>query len=223
VGLGNVGPEYILVYLEEWWRPNHAGRKQAEPGPDAVKEMLSSLSGWFSRLGRVGPYNLMTGVGNPCDVPWVADYRKGYTRLSMLEGFEATAAVPLSADKYGRLCEYLWSLVSSAPDAGAELLYCRDLLCAQFMFQTAYRGFDTGRLALADFRDPALHIEPDRGLPFPPPWDWAPGRDYTLCVRERGTKTARVERAPAVYLAPNYLRPALCFPQTFAYHVWRAS
>jgi hypothetical protein len=26
-----------------------------------------------------------------------------------------------------------------------------------------------------------------------------------------------------VYLAPNYLPPALCFPQTFAFHVWRAS
>ncbi len=75
VGLSDAGPEDLLVYVEEWWLPNHPGRKRAEAGPQAVKGLLSSLSGRFTRAGRVGAYDSATRAGNPCECPWVQDYR----------------------------------------------------------------------------------------------------------------------------------------------------
>ncbi|GIL73523.1 hypothetical protein Vretifemale_3657, partial [Volvox reticuliferus] len=143
-------PEDLLVYLEEWWLPNHPGRKQEVAGPQTVKGVLSALSGWFSRAGRVGPFDPVSRTGNPCECPWVSDYRKGYTRLQMVGGYEEVSAVPMTREKYGHLCQYLLDQAASATDVADTLTSLRDLLCVQFMFQSTYRGYDVGKLALGD-------------------------------------------------------------------------
>ncbi|GIM15366.1 hypothetical protein Vretimale_18073, partial [Volvox reticuliferus] len=52
--LFDASPEYLLVYLEEWWMLNHPGRKQEAAGPQVMKGVLSPLNGWFSHSSR-GP------------------------------------------------------------------------------------------------------------------------------------------------------------------------
>ncbi|KXZ45432.1 hypothetical protein GPECTOR_54g172 [Gonium pectorale] len=223
VDLGNVGPEFLLVYLEEEWLPSHPGRKRGRAGPKAVAGVLSSLSGWFERFGRAGPYQPATGVGNPCNCQWVSDYRKGYRRGGMLEGYEEVSAVPLTPEKYKRLCVYLFQRYLGEPGVVAGLVLLRDLLCSQYMWQSTMRGHDTGKLGLADFCDPDRPGAVDTRLPLPPPWSWPAGRQYRLCVRERGTKTSRTRRADPVFLEPNPGRPELCFPRTLALYMWRSA
>ncbi|GIL93774.1 hypothetical protein Vretimale_78, partial [Volvox reticuliferus] len=218
----DASPEDLLVYLEEWWLPNHPGRKQEAAGPQAVKGVLSALSGWFSRAGRVGPFDPVSRTGNPCECPWVSDYRKGYTRLQMVGGYEEVSAVPMTEEKYGHLCQYLLDQAASATDVADTLTSLRDLLCVQFMFQSTYRGYDVGKLALGDFCHPDYPDRADWRLPLPPPQEWPPGATYRLCIRERGTKTSRIQRAPAVYLQSNPTCPARCFPRTLALYMWRA-
>ncbi|GLI59332.1 hypothetical protein VaNZ11_001190, partial [Volvox africanus] len=96
----------------------------------------------------------------------------------------------------------------------------RDLLCVQFMFQRTYQGYDVGKLSLGDFCHPDNPDRADWRLPLPPPQEWPPGATYRLCVRERGTKTSRVQRAPAIYLQSNPTCPAQCFPRTLALYMW---
>ncbi|GIL74971.1 hypothetical protein Vretifemale_4815, partial [Volvox reticuliferus] len=121
----DASPEDLLVYLEEWWLPNHPGRKQEAAGPQAVKGVLSALSGWFSRAGRVGPFDPVSRTGNPCECPWVSDYRKGYTRLQMVGGYEEVSAVPMTEEKYGHLCQYLLDQAASATDVADTLTSLR--------------------------------------------------------------------------------------------------
>jgi hypothetical protein len=52
-------------------------------------------------------------------------------------------------------------------------------------------------------------------------WDWVSDQAYLLCVRQRGTKTYRTQRAAPVYQEVNLARPALCFPQRLAFYQWR--
>jgi hypothetical protein len=79
--VSDVGPEDLLVNVEEWWLPSHFSRKQDEAGPQAVKGWLSALTGCFPRTGQVGPYDPQTGRGNPCESLWVADFRAGCSQL----------------------------------------------------------------------------------------------------------------------------------------------
>ncbi|GIL85838.1 hypothetical protein Vretifemale_14365, partial [Volvox reticuliferus] len=78
---------------------NHPGQKQEAAGPQAVKGVLLALSGWFSRAGWVGPFDPVSRTGNPCECPWVSDYRKEYTRLQMVGGYEEVLAVPMTEEK----------------------------------------------------------------------------------------------------------------------------
>ncbi len=129
IELTDTGPEYLLVYIEERWLPNHPGRKLDSAEPQAGKGLLSAPSGWFTRAGRSGPYNPVPGAaGNPCEVPWVRDYRTGYryTRLQLLGGYTEASAVPLSGAKYEQLCEYLMDLVARSMEPLQALVLTRD-------------------------------------------------------------------------------------------------
>jgi hypothetical protein len=64
------------------------------------------------------------------------------------------------------------------------------------MWQSAYRGYDVGKLSLADFCDLNADWRPGSRLSLPRPWDWGAGATYRLCVRERGTTTYRTQRPP---------------------------
>ncbi|EFJ50983.1 hypothetical protein VOLCADRAFT_103623, partial [Volvox carteri f. nagariensis] len=74
----NCTPDDVLVYMTVWWLPRHQGRSGGPVGPAAVKSHLSCLSGFFSRVGRGGRFDVSTGQGNPCDCIWVEDFRASY-------------------------------------------------------------------------------------------------------------------------------------------------
>ncbi len=82
------------------------------------------------------------------------------------------------------------------------------------MWQSTYRGYGVAKLSLADFCDPEADGRPDARVPLPPPWDWVAGLTYLLCVRDRGTKTYRTQRAPPVCLDVYPSNAALCFSRT---------
>ncbi len=220
--LTDCSPDDLLVYMVSHWLPEHPGRKRADGvcGPSALKSVLSSLSGFFSRTGRSGRYDEATGLGNPCDSVWVEDFRKAFERLSMVGGYVEHSAVPLTGDKYRQLVRYLWGTYRAARTSLGRLVILRDLLCAQYMWSSSQRGHDTGKLALADFVDPARPDTPFRGFPLLAPDLWPAGYiGPTLCVAERGTKTSRLQRAPPVLLAPNPGDPEFCFPRTLALYL----
>jgi integrase len=213
-------PDDVLVYLTEHWLPRHAGRQSDVPGPSAVKSHLSLLSGALARAGREGRYNAVTGEGNPCACVWVEDYRKGYQRQQMLAGYQEVSAVPLTAQKYEALVDYLWGLINRTSGARDLLVLLRDLLCILLLWQTAQRAHDIGKLGLGDFVDPAQPDQPYRGFPLPAPWECGGSAVPTLCVSERGTKTYRLGRAPAVWLWPNPAALAFCVPRVLGLYLW---
>ena len=215
-------PEDILIYIMEHWLQAHKGRKRSDGlcGPAALKSTLSSLSGFFLRLGREGRYDGASGGGNPCDSVWMEDFRKAFERVSMVAGYVEHSAVPLTEATYRQLVSYLWGLFKDSSSLLCALMVLRDLLCSQYMWVSTQRGHDTGKLGLADFVDPADPSKPFQGFPLPAPHLWpATYTVPTLCVAERGTKTSRVSRAPPVFLSPNLAEPELCFVRTLALYM----
>jgi integrase len=212
-------PDDVLVYITAHWLPGHSGRQSSEPGPSAVKSHLSLLSGALARVGREGRYNALTGEGNPCACSWVEDYRKGYQRQQMLAGYQEVSAVPLTEAKYEALVRYLWREISRAAGALAVMVLLRDLLVVLLLWQTAQRGHDVGKLGLGDFVDPSRPEQPYLGFPLPAPWELLGGAP-TLCVSQRGTKTYRLGRAPAIWIWPNAEAPGFCVPRVLGYYMW---
>ena len=105
----------------------------------------------------------------------------------MLGDYDEHSAVPLMVEKHQQLVAYLW--------AQAEILdtlqFSRDLLCSQYMWASAQREHDVGKLGLADFVDPADIRRPLGGFPLLAPALWPAGyHGPVLCPVQRGTKAS---------------------------------
>nr|AAM94959.1 recombinase [Volvox carteri f. nagariensis] len=110
--------------------------------------------------------------------------------------------------------DHLWSGFQASTTSLTRLLLLRDLLCCQFMWHTSYRGHDTGKLRLRDFRDPRGG-GPFRGFPLPLPDPFGAYPSLSLRIEQLGTKTSKGRRAPPLELRPDP-SPRHCFLRTLA-------
>ena len=208
----NCAPDDIIAHAE-LYSSIHAGSvlpsgvRTAAPG--SINTMLSHLATGLSLLGRHGPYNSLTGQGNPLDSPEVRYYRRGYQQDVFNSGYEEQSAVPITDDKVGLLLDFLDAEAARAPTPVRRLVLMRDAIAFTFMWVTSMRGDNACRLELSDFR-PFAHGQAQSGSPltFPLPRQClSPGFRYQVEVR--GTKTVRGRRAPPVVLkVPSH--PKLC-------------
>lgn len=149
--------EGLAAYVMKGWLPSHHSRSSPNvaAGPSALKAHLSALSVFLSRVGRRGPYDPVTGSGNPCESAVIEDLRTACQREQVQAGYTEVSPVPMTEAKYRALAFYLWSQVdATAPGSLDCLVLLRDLLCVLLLWQTAVRGHDLGKLGLGDFVDP---------------------------------------------------------------------
>ena len=213
--------EDLAAYVMKGWLPNHHSRASADvpAGPSALKSHLSSLSGFFNRIDRGGPYNSSTSRGNPCESSIIEDLRTAYQREQVQAGYAEVSAVPMTEAKYRALAFYLWAQYSAAATAIERLVALRDHLCVLLLWQTAVRGHDLGKLGTGDFVNPDNTALPFQGFPLLPPWQWGSYLGPILCFCERGTKTHKLARAPPIFLMPDVAEPRLSIPRVLALYM----
>ncbi|KAG2439632.1 hypothetical protein HXX76_004984 [Chlamydomonas incerta] len=203
--LSDCTPDQVLVYLQQHWTSVHRGRGGGEPSASAVLGQLSFLSTVFCLIGRGDSYDESRQTGNPCASADVELYWRGYTRAAGDRGQLEVSAVPLTPAKYVALVAHLWRMATGAVGLDRAVLL-RDLLCWQFMWQTATRGRDCGKLRVDDFREPGRTSEAYRGF-------GASSAPTLLVLSQFGTKTYPGRRAPVREIGRTESEP-LCFIRT---------
>eukprot|EP00798_Chlamydomonas_sp_ICE-L_P000097 gene97-biopygen3398 len=164
--------------------------------PQGVDGAISHLSSLFDSLGRSGPYDDATGVGNPCLSSYpIKNYRRGYHQIIWAAGYQESSAVPMTEAKVEAVVTHLNQAALEAPDSWTKLIHLRDALVILHAWKTAYGGTaESGKLCLLD-----LHTSDKLRLPT------------------HGTKTnkrSRCHQVPVEYQLMD--QPEFCFLR----HLW---
>ncbi len=209
-------PEDVIIYLEAEWPRHHRGRGGGAAAHSTLAHAKSLLSTWFREVGRLGPY-LGPGSGNPCVSAAVSGYLRGYGRQRLAAGQPQEAAVPLTEAKAAQLLAYLLR-TADGPQVSAvqRLALLRDRAVFSFLWATAMRAHDCGKLRLRDFRDPASPRLPYnwRDLPLPRV-DVPYPAGFRLYVWEQGDKTHQLGLADPYELVSRQGDP-LCAVEAVA-------
>lgn len=154
--LKHVGPEDLLVFMEQHWLKKHAGSHV--PGidhlvasPSGVNSAFSHLSTLFRRLGRGESYDEQTGVGNPCKSQLITLYKQGYGKTLWRQGYQESSAVPLQVTKLEPLVLHLDKEIQRTEKPVHRLLASRDLVLVLYNWTSGMRGKDGGQLCIPDF------------------------------------------------------------------------
>ncbi|KAL4437099.1 hypothetical protein ABPG75_004238 [Micractinium tetrahymenae] len=151
----------------------------------------------FQRLGRIGDYDPVRQVGNPCSSASIAALKHAYAAQQWQLGYAECSAVSLSFDKYQQLQQALHTEVTAAWQKGSTqeaLLLQRDQLAFSLCWGAAVRAENAGALQLKEVQDRRgqplgpLLLQP--AFPFPEGFQWQLAPD--------GTKVARRRRAGVV-------------------------
>ncbi|GIL66332.1 hypothetical protein Vafri_19905 [Volvox africanus] len=206
------GPSVVVEYLEGAWVSHHPGRLRADrrPSASALDAVTAHLSTAFRLLGRDGPYDAVSGRGNPCDSTIVRGYTKGNRRAAARSGYCERGAVPLEMGKFHSLCLHLCRGAASEAQPFHRSLWLRVLAVFTLLWHTYQRGHDIGKLLLSDFREVAHGRSEYVGWPLPPLGpDFRVPQGTLLRIEELGTKTHQGRRAPAIMVRP-YQEPSAC-------------
>ena len=197
--LHNCAPQDILAFLE-MWSGRHAGSRVADgrlmASPGGVQGALSHLSTYFEGAGRGGPYDSVSGRGNPCKAFALPHFVRAYAREAHHAGYASASAVPMSADKVARLLRHL-DLASAAETQLDRLwLILRDSALVCYLWVSGQRAGDAGRLRVGDVRAGPSSIQ-HLPLPFSP----FPAIGSRFCVVPFQTKTSQDRRAMPITFA----------------------
>ena len=147
-------PEEILVFLQSHFIQTHVGsRAPGQPktaSPSGVATTLSHLSTTFIGLGRQGPYDHLTGSGNPCESAEITRFKQGYHRDMTSAGYQETSAVPSTLPKVEAVVNKLTQQVTAAQHPLANICIERDALLIIYSWDSGMRGKDGGSLTLQD-------------------------------------------------------------------------
>ena len=188
-------PEEVLVFMQSRYIHHHVGTRRRDDAPSTaspsgVSCALSHLSTLFASLGRQGPYDPLTGLGNPCDSDPVRRFKRGYHRDMWAAGYQESSAVPASLAKIERVVDQLTDTLSPSRSALQNLCTERDALLLLYSWDSAMRGKEGGSLCLADFHDshrvPLFPTGYQAGLPLP---------EQVWILPTHGTKTNKRGRA----------------------------
>eukprot|EP00798_Chlamydomonas_sp_ICE-L_P020389 gene20389-biopygen29161 len=151
-------PEEVLVFFEEHYIWEHGASSVGSGGrlqfaPSSVGCAVGHLSSLMKSIGRRGPYDAMTGLGNPCDSCEVSQYVAGYKRSLWAAGYQEDAAVPLDETKVSALLRDLDGQWYAEPDEFQRLMVERDATMMLYLWYSGMRGKDGGQLSLLDLHD----------------------------------------------------------------------
>ena len=153
ITLENCTPDHVCLFASEFstshGRTERAGRLVCSPS--YLSTTISSLSMWFQHIGRSAPWTTDRPDGNPCDSALVRSLCHGYQRISYADGYSEVSAVPMELSKHEQLLAYLDRKVMTIRDPIEMLLALRDACIFSYLWQSAMRGADVGRLTLSCF------------------------------------------------------------------------
>eukprot|EP00798_Chlamydomonas_sp_ICE-L_P024763 gene24763-biopygen19199 len=151
-------PEEVLVFFEEHYIWEHGASSVGSGGrlqsaPSSVGCAVAHLRSLMKKIGRRGPYDAMTGLGNPCDCYEVSEYVAGYKRSLWAAGYQEGSAVPLDEKKVSALLRDLDDQWYAEPDEFQRLMLERDATMMLYLWYSGMRGKDGGQLSLQNFHD----------------------------------------------------------------------
>eukprot|EP00798_Chlamydomonas_sp_ICE-L_P025645 gene25645-biopygen20130 len=193
-------PKEVLVFFEEYYIWEHGASsvgagERLQSAPSSAACAVGHLSSLMQSMGRRGPYNAMTRVGNPCNSYEVSKYVAGYKRSMWAAGYQEDAAVPLDEKKVSALLRDLDGQWYAKPDEFQRLMLERDVVMMLYLwYSSGMRGHDGGQLSLLD-----LHDGNHRAV-FPRGYISGAGLPHPLVIlATRGTKTnkrSRIQQDP---------------------------
>ena len=206
-------PEEILVFMQSHYIQAHVGsRSNGQPltaSPSGVATTLSHLSTTFTGLGRQGPYDRLTGKGNPCESVEITRFKQGYHRDMVSAGYQETSAVPSTLLKVEAVVNSLSERITGTRHPLVNICSERDALLLLYSWDSGMRGKDGGSLTLMDLtrmdRTPIFPSGYDSTIRLPP---------EVWILPTHGTKTNKRSRnhqepIPLKQQAPE--RASYCF------------
>ena len=188
-------PEELLVYLQSSFTERHAGthlpgHTSPVASPTGVAGAISHLSTLFESLGRRGPYDPSSGLGNPCNSSEVRRYQKGYSRELWHAGYQESSAVPTTRPKLEAVVTQITGEISLTHSPLQNLCLERDALLLLYSWDSAMRGKEGGSLCLFDLHTAdKVQIFPNAFSPN------SPLPTVLLVLPTHGTKTNKRGRA----------------------------
>ena len=197
-------PADLLVLMESYWVPHHAGTDMPDgsliASPARVNQCLSNLSTGFQLIGRIGDCSPLNLSGNPTKSIEVTQYPQGYKQKAFQIGYLEGSAVPMTGNKAFPLVDYSDSTAAATSAGFSCLVLEQDIVMILLLWESYLRGKDCGKVCLIHF----FHPHGRYPLPCTVP------AGCTLLLAPYGTKTVRGQRAAPVSLPATGRGPQLC-------------
>jgi hypothetical protein len=159
-------PYDVAVFMTQGWLLTHTGRhfsahyRRLVPCAEYVRKCLGALRSALNGLGRVGPWQVPAGPGNPVSSELIRRWYTGYTQLLFHEGYVESRAVPLTEARLEAVADELALWIAQEPGGGVQrAVLLRDLCCMLYLWVSAQRGHECGELMCTDFSLPGLAAE----------------------------------------------------------------
>lgn len=143
-------PEEILVYLEGAWHVRHKGLYRHPATGEALASpgyLVGAVSALRTGLRRMG----VADDDNPTNAQMVLDYVEGYERKLFELGYRVSGAVPASLPELLAVLEYLDRRAGTPGTTALSVaLYRRDAAAFLYLWYSAARGYEAGKLRTQD-------------------------------------------------------------------------
>ena len=109
-------PIEVLIFLEEYYLPQHSGRNNGGVMPGTFDKAIGLLARAFEMQGRSGPWLAQRGLaplGNPCKSDEIEAQQQCYAKEAADDGVAEYSATPLRIEDYRRLMHGLYGEVTA--------------------------------------------------------------------------------------------------------------
>ena len=153
-------PEYLLVYLEQVYIPQHAGSQLPDgtliAAPSNISNILSQFRLIFKELGRGAVWDDEAASGNPAAAFRLSQWRQGNEKIQTAAGFLTTGAKEMTEAEMMQLQTSLAQAAFHTADSSSydRAVLARDGFAFCLLWQTGMRGINASDVTMDDFKLP---------------------------------------------------------------------
>ena len=210
-------PSDLLVYLDEVYVKQYKGAHTAAgelvAAPSSVEQFVSHLAQVFEDIGRVGPWQPASMIGNPAKSREVQNFKVSYRSEVTSAGVREVSAVPLKPGEEEETLTHLVGAMAVETRPMHRAAMARDGAMRSLLWQTKMRGAEVGSLRISSLQ--LLDGQPAGSRLFPG-HTFQPGE--VLLVRPERTKTevgSRVQARKVSALVDPVLSPTMWLHRLF--------
>jgi hypothetical protein len=201
----NCTPYDVAAFVTQGWLMSHAGRhfsahyRRLVPCAEYVRKCLGALRSVLNGLGRLGPWQVPAGPGNPVSSELIRRWYTGYAQLLFHEGYVESRAVPLTEARLEAVVEGLREWIAQELLGSVQrAVLLRDLCCMLYLWVSAQRGHECGELVCTDFTLPGLAAEQGWGAVAA---GVIPAGGHVIVEPSHGTKARQHARPGEIVIA----------------------